>query len=53
MQEREHGERKLQCQHDLAERQQVRDTAIPAHADDEDSRQNRQSAGNEPAQATA
>ena len=39
VQQREHGEGKLQRQHHLAEGQQVGDAAVAAHADDEDRRQ--------------
>ena len=49
MQQREHGEGKLQGEHDLAEGEQVGDTAVAAQANDEDGGQNGQGAGDETA----
>ncbi len=48
VQEREHGEGKLQGENDLAEREQVGDAAVASESDDEYGRQNGQSARNKP-----
>ena len=48
MQQRKHGERKLQRQHDLAQREQVGHAAVAADADDENRRQDRQRARDQP-----
>src|ERR1700733_3292691 len=48
MKQGEHGERKLQREHDLAERKQIGDAAVAAQADDDDCRQDRQRARDEP-----
>ena len=39
VQQRKHGERKLQREHDLAQREQVVHAAVAAQADDEDRRE--------------
>ncbi len=49
VQQGEHGEGKLQGEDDLAERQQVGDAAVAAHADDKDGGQDGQSPRDEPA----
>src|SRR5690348_17045868 len=48
MQQRKHGKWKLQCQHHLAERQQIGHSAISTQSDDNDRRQNRQCARDQP-----
>jgi hypothetical protein len=48
LQQWKHGERKLQRQNDLTERQQVSHTAVASHSDDQHGRQDGQRPGDEP-----
>ena len=48
MQQGKHGKGKLQREHYLAQREQIGDAAVAAQSDDQDRRQNSESAGDKP-----